>query len=76
MKNYPFNNAPKVIGKRIKEAREEICYTQAEVARRLKITRASVSVWESGGNITDKNLNALSLLFDTHPAFLRYGCDI
>lgn len=37
------------IAKKLKEARKAVGYTQADVARRLKISREAVSLWESEG---------------------------
>lgn len=37
-----------VIGDKIRELRESAGYSQAELARRLSVTRSSVNAWESG----------------------------
>ena len=37
-----------VIGDKIRELRENAGYSQAELARRLSVTRSSVNAWESG----------------------------
>ena len=38
----------KMIGDKIHELREKAGYSQAELARKLLITRSSVNAWESG----------------------------
>ena len=37
-----------MIGARIRALREQAGYSQAELARRLSVTRSSVNAWESG----------------------------
>ena len=37
-----------MIGEQIKELREKAGYSQAELARKLSVTRSSVNAWESG----------------------------
>lgn len=37
-----------MIGERIKLLREKAGYSQAELARKLSVTRSSVNAWESG----------------------------
>ena len=37
-----------MIGDRIRELREKAGYSQAELARKLTVTRSSVNAWESG----------------------------
>ena len=37
-----------MIGERIRILREKAGYSQAELARRLTVTRSSVNAWESG----------------------------
>lgn len=37
-----------MIGDKIRELRENAGYSQAELARRLSVTRSSVNAWESG----------------------------
>ena len=37
-----------MIGDKIRELRESAGYSQAELARRLSVTRSSVNAWESG----------------------------
>lgn len=39
------------IGERIRELREQRNMTQAEFARRMNVTRATVSAWEQGINL-------------------------
>lgn len=37
-----------MVADRIKELREQMGFTQAELAKRLRITRSSVNAWEMG----------------------------
>lgn len=37
-----------MIGERIRALREQAGFSQAELARRLSVTRSSVNAWESG----------------------------
>ena len=65
------------MGKRIARLRESKGWSQAELARKLGITRASVHQWEndSSPNIRPANLLALSDLLGTDPYYLVHGPD-
>ena len=60
---------------RIIEAREEAELTKAELARRVGVTRATVSMWESGQieSLKDGNLLMLSEVLDVNPRWLNSG---
>lgn len=61
------------IGKRIKEARQRVGLTQAEVARRMGISRTSASIWESGGSVSQENIPRLAKVLKVTPEWLHYG---
>ncbi len=63
------------IGQRIKQARQKLSLTQAELARRLDISRASVSIWESGGNVSQENVLKLTKILRVRPEWLQYGVE-
>lgn len=60
------------IGKRIKQARSKVGITQAELSRRMNITRASVSIWESGGNVSQDNIIKVAKILKVTPEWLQY----
>ena len=62
-----------MIGNRIKEAREHNGINKAELARRVDVSRASVSLWEDGGNITIENIKKVAAVLDVTPQWLQYG---
>lgn len=61
------------IAKRIREARQKIGLTQAEVARRMGISRTSASIWESGGSVSQENIPRLAKVLKVTPEWLHYG---
>ena len=63
------------IGKRIKDRREELLYTQEELAKRLDYnSKASISRIESGKqNLTQTKISAIAEALKTSPAYLM-GC--
>jgi len=62
-----------MIGQRIKLAREKNGINKAELARRVAVSRASVSLWEDGGNITIDNIKKVSEALKVTPQWLQYG---
>ncbi len=60
------------LSSRIKKARVKSGISQAELARRMDISRASVSIWESGGNVSQENILKLSNLLRVTPEWLQY----
>lgn len=60
------------LSSRIKKARVKAGISQAELARRMAISRASVSIWESGGNVSQENILKLSSLLRVTPEWLQY----
>ena len=60
------------LSSRIKKARIKAGISQAELARRMNISRASVSIWESGGNVSQENILKLSSLLRVTPEWLQY----
>lgn len=60
------------LSQRIKQARLKAGISQAELARRMSISRASVSIWESGGNVSQENIIKLSKLLHVTPEWLQY----
>ena len=60
------------IGKRIKDRREELYYTQEELAKRLGYnSKASISRIESGKqNLTQTKISAIAEALNTSPAYL------
>ena|SRR5690554_5870144 len=65
------------MGKRIARLREAKGMTQAEMARRLGLSRASIHQWETDAspNIRPANLLALADLLGTDPHYLVHGPD-
>jgi transcriptional regulator with XRE-family HTH domain len=74
---YAFQPMDETMGKRIARLRESKGWSQAELARKLGITRASVHQWEndSSPNIRPANLLALADLLGTDPYYLVHGPD-
>lgn len=60
---------------RIVEAREELDISKAELARRAGVSRATVSMWESGQieSLKDDHLVLLAELFNLNPKWLNSG---
>ncbi|HEM3143617.1 helix-turn-helix domain-containing protein [Streptococcus suis] len=59
-------------GKKLKEKRTELGFSQAEIARKLNISRMSFSAWESGKTKPNqKNLSILADIFDVEESFFE-----
>ncbi|NOY66714.1 MAG: helix-turn-helix transcriptional regulator [Gammaproteobacteria bacterium] len=70
--NAAFNGRKEGLSSRIKAARVKSGISQAELARRMDISRASVSIWESGGNVSQDNIVKLASLLKVTPEWLQY----
>ncbi|MBS8079944.1 helix-turn-helix transcriptional regulator, partial [Streptococcus suis] len=59
--------------KKLKEKRTELGFSQAEIARKLNISRMSFSAWESGKTKPNqKNLSILADIFDVEESFFYH----
>jgi transcriptional regulator with XRE-family HTH domain len=62
------------IGKRLKEARQSLKYSQQEVAERLEVKRQTVSSWENGRSMpTASQWYVLGRYFGLSLDYLVYG---
>jgi len=62
------------IGDRIKQAREATGMTQAELGRRLGVTRSGVSQWENERTApTTRNISAIAVALDVSWDWLTTG---
>ncbi|HWY25763.1 MAG TPA: LexA family transcriptional regulator [Nevskia sp.] len=63
------------LASRIVEARGELDISKAELARRIGVSRATVSMWESGQieSLKDDHLLQLAELLDLNPKWLNSG---
>ncbi len=64
-----------MIAQRIKTAREQLSMSKAELARRVEVSRASVSMWEDGKNISIHNIHKIAGVLQIKPEWLQYGVD-
>lgn len=62
-----------MISERIKHAREAKSMTKAELARQVSVSRASVSMWEDGKNISVVNIHKIAEVLGITPQWLQYG---
>lgn len=62
-----------MISERIRTAREAKSMTKAELARQVSVSRASVSMWEDGKNISVANIHKISEVLGITPQWLQYG---
>jgi len=67
-----FKGRSENLSSRIKKARIKAGISQAELARRMDISRASVSIWESGGNVSQDNIIKLASILKVTPEWLQY----
>jgi transcriptional regulator with XRE-family HTH domain len=64
----------KRVGKRIREAREAMGFTQEDLGDAMSLTRSSVSLWEKGyANPEPDNLLSLAKLLKVDPDYLTSG---
>lgn len=62
-----------MIAQRIKQARELKGISKAELARRVCVSRASVSMWEDGKNVSSGNIITIAKVLEVAPEWLQYG---
>ncbi len=62
-----------MIAERIKQARENMAISKAELARRVNVSRASVSMWEDGKNVSFANILKIAEVLNVEPEWLQYG---
>jgi len=62
-----------MIAQRIKQARENKGISKAELARRVAVSRASVSMWEDGKNVSSSNILKIAGVLDVAPEWIQYG---
>lgn len=64
-----------MMGDRIRRLRESRNWTQAELAKRLNVSRAAISQWERGETANIKLVTFLGLCdaFDTSAEYLVFG---
>ncbi len=62
-----------MIAERIKQARETLSISKAELARRVSVSRASVSMWEDGKNVSASNILKIAEVLNVEPEWLQYG---
>ena len=62
-----------MIAQRIKQARESKGISKAELARRVSVSRASVSMWEDGKNVSSANILKIATVLDVAPEWIQYG---
>lgn len=61
---------------RLKTRRKSLDLTQKEIARRLKVSQATVAGWESGNyKPGGRNILGLAKLLECDPQWLEYGSD-
>ena len=70
-----FETMNESMGDRIRRLRESRGWPQAELARRVGVSRAAVSQWERGetANIKIRHFLVLCDEFDTTPEYLAFG---
>lgn len=64
------------VGKRLKELREEMGMSQAEIAKKMGVARTTYLKWENGENKPSRKLNQLSQLFNVSVDYLLCRSDI
>jgi transcriptional regulator with XRE-family HTH domain len=61
------------VGERLRISREEAGLTQTKVAEELDTSQSRVSEWENEGWVPRRKLEAISILLDVDPRWLREG---
>ncbi|MGB1090538.1 MAG: helix-turn-helix transcriptional regulator, partial [Oceanobacter sp.] len=66
----------KTLGDRLKQRRQELGLTQVDIANRLGLTKATVSLWENGTNKPNgENFHTLAKTLKTSSEWLLSGKD-
>ena len=56
------------VGKRIKRLREESAMTQEALARKLRVSQATISEWEAGAYwVRPEKIERMAKIFGVHP---------
>lgn len=73
----PSSNPMETMGDRIKQLLEAQAMSQAELGRRVNVTRAAVQKWISGdtANMENEKLLLVARELHTDPAYLVWGPD-
>lgn len=58
------------LGERIKERLERLSISQAELARRVKVSQPTINALIKGGNTSSKHLHRIAAELETSPAYL------
>lgn len=61
------------MNERIRELRRRLKLNQTEFGARIGLTQKPVSEMEQGGNVTERNFNAICQAFNVNPEWLRDG---
>lgn len=61
------------MNERIRELRRRLKLNQTEFGARIGLTQKPVSEMEQGGNVTERNFNAICQTFNVNPEWLRDG---
>lgn len=64
---------PTTVGQRIRAARLALGLSQVDVAQRLGLNRASISIYERGGTVPERSIEALCREFHISGDYLRTG---
>ncbi|WP_413483888.1 S24 family peptidase [Shewanella baltica] len=63
-----------MMNERIKQRRKELGFTQPAIAKKIGLTKATVSLWESGSTSPKgENLHALAKALSCSPEYLLFG---
>lgn len=65
------------IGQRIKERREHLRFSKAELARRCNVSGQAVGYWEDGSSVPNKeSITAIAAALDVTTSWLEYGREL